>query len=59
MTNSTTLATTITAGILTVVLIIAITVLLAAGVSVPEQFFQLLPVGFTAAVVGAAVAQKS
>lgn len=52
--NFNVLATSIISGALTLALIIGTVVLLTAGVDVPSEFVTLLPVGFGAAVGGAA-----
>ncbi|MGE0295005.1 MAG: hypothetical protein AB7P97_21875 [Hyphomonadaceae bacterium] len=48
------LATSIISGVLTLGLIVGTVVLLSAGVDVPDEFVTLLPVGFGAAIGGAA-----
>ncbi|HXH05353.1 MAG TPA: hypothetical protein VNI83_02065 [Vicinamibacterales bacterium] len=57
--NWNTFAVTVTAGILTLADMVGIVVLLSAGVAVPDVLIQLLPVGFGAAIGGAAVASRA
>ena len=52
--NLNALTTTITAGVLTLSLIGGIVAMSIAAVVVPQVFYDLLPIGFTAAIVGAA-----
>lgn len=54
-----TLVTSIVAGVLALALIIGISAMAIAGVDVPDPFYELLPITVTAALVGAAVAQKA
>ena len=52
--NFNVLATSLISGVLTLALIVGIVVLLTAGVEVPSEFVTMLPVGFGAAIGGAA-----